>query len=147
MAGAHSNGEDSSPAILLQPMAASSASEQPRRSPSVSNGSVTRRSSAGDGVLSPDGAVTAVQQWNKPRLNMWRVFATFGSFALMGANDAAYGVSHTWHCMIEVGTIETPANTALPGRNSIRTMSVTAGLHLPRRSYSADCPPAPCHHL
>ena len=32
------------------------------------------------------------QQWNRPRINMWRVFATFVSFILMGANDAAYGV-------------------------------------------------------
>jgi hypothetical protein len=101
MAGAHGNREGPSPSIRLQPMAASSTSERPRRSASDSNGSVAGRSSAGDDVLPPDGAVTAVQQWNKPRLNMWRVFATFGSFALMGANDAAYGVSpdlalHDW---------------------------------------------------
>jgi hypothetical protein len=31
--------------------------------------------------------------WNKPRINMWRYFATLYTFVIMGMNDAAYGVS------------------------------------------------------
>ena len=31
--------------------------------------------------------------WNKPRINMWRYFATLYTFIIMGMNDAAYGVS------------------------------------------------------
>lgn len=35
------------------------------------------------------------ERWNAPRLNMWRSFAAFWSFVVMGSNDAAYGVSQT----------------------------------------------------
>ncbi|PLB44804.1 MFS transporter [Aspergillus steynii IBT 23096] len=31
------------------------------------------------------------EKWNHPRPNIWKVFATFWSFLVMGANDAAYG--------------------------------------------------------
>jgi hypothetical protein len=41
----------------------------------------------------PSTAVSQVKQWNSPRINMWRVFATFYSFIILGMNDAAYGVS------------------------------------------------------
>ena len=32
------------------------------------------------------------QKWNHPRINMWRTFATFLGFFIMGLNDGAYGV-------------------------------------------------------
>lgn len=32
-----------------------------------------------------------LQKWNSPRINMYRVFATFWSFICLGANDGAYG--------------------------------------------------------
>ena len=32
------------------------------------------------------------QKWNYPRINMWRTFATFLGFFIMGLNDGAYGV-------------------------------------------------------
>lgn len=32
-----------------------------------------------------------LQRWNYPRINLWRVFGTFWSFIVLGANDAAYG--------------------------------------------------------
>lgn len=32
------------------------------------------------------------EKWNTPRLNLWRTFAAFWSFIVMGSNDAAYGV-------------------------------------------------------
>lgn len=41
----------------------------------------------------PSTAVSQLQKWNFPRINMWRVFATFYSFIILGLNDAAYGVS------------------------------------------------------
>lgn len=53
-----------------------------------------------DGSLPvPNTAVTSLQKWNHPRINVWRVFATFGAFTLMGANDAAYGVSFCLGCV------------------------------------------------
>jgi fucose permease len=36
-------------------------------------------------------AIPVLQKWNKPRINMLRVFATFYSFIILGLNDAAYG--------------------------------------------------------
>lgn len=35
----------------------------------------------------------ALEKWNYPRVNIYRSLATFWSFLVMGANDAAYGVS------------------------------------------------------
>jgi hypothetical protein len=37
--------------------------------------------------------VHALERWNSPASNIPRTFATFWSFVIMGANDAAYGVS------------------------------------------------------
>ena len=37
--------------------------------------------------------VEILQEWNHPRINMYRVFATFYSFFIFGMNDGAYGVS------------------------------------------------------
>jgi fucose permease len=39
----------------------------------------------------PSTAVPVLQRWNNPRINMFRVFATFYSFIILGFNDAAYG--------------------------------------------------------
>jgi hypothetical protein len=44
-------------------------------------------------VAPPDTAVDALQKWNSPRINMWRVSATFFSFFVFGMNDGSYGVS------------------------------------------------------
>lgn len=42
-----------------------------------------------------DEAVVQVKQkWNEPQINKWRLLATFISFALVGASDGVYGVSH-----------------------------------------------------
>lgn len=35
----------------------------------------------------------ALEKWNEPSANISRLFATFWAFVVMGANDAAYGVS------------------------------------------------------
>lgn len=40
----------------------------------------------------PSTAVHALQKWNYPRSNMWRVFACFWSFLVVGMNDGSYGV-------------------------------------------------------
>ena len=45
-----------------------------------------------DQVSPPEAAVEAKQRWNHPRLNMWKVFATFFSFLVLGMNDGSYGV-------------------------------------------------------
>ena len=39
----------------------------------------------------PSNAVEALQRWNSPKINMWRVFATFWSFFMLGMNDGSYG--------------------------------------------------------
>ncbi|XWW98991.1 hypothetical protein V2A60_006995 [Cordyceps javanica] len=40
----------------------------------------------------PPGAVSALQQWNNPRGNVFKLAACFWCFLVMGANDAAYGL-------------------------------------------------------
>lgn len=40
----------------------------------------------------PEG-FSALERWNSPPINTYRTFATLWSFLVMGANDAAYGVS------------------------------------------------------
>ena len=40
----------------------------------------------------PSITVEVLQEWNNPRINMYRVFATFYSFFIFGMNDGAYGV-------------------------------------------------------
>jgi hypothetical protein len=54
------------------------------------------------GALPPPSTATPqLQKWNSPRLNMWRCLATFYSFIILGANDAAYGALipylETWY--------------------------------------------------
>lgn len=39
----------------------------------------------------PEDAVEALERWNSPDGNMWRVFATFWSFLIVGMNDGSYG--------------------------------------------------------
>ena len=41
----------------------------------------------------PTSAVEVLQKWNSPRINMFRVLATFWSFFVVGMNDGSYGVS------------------------------------------------------
>ena len=40
----------------------------------------------------PSTAVEALQRWNSPPGNKWRLFATFFAFTVVGLNDAANGV-------------------------------------------------------
>lgn len=42
----------------------------------------------------PPSAVSALEKWNYPRHNVARLMATFWSFVVSGANDAAYGVCY-----------------------------------------------------
>jgi hypothetical protein len=47
-----------------------------------------------DGSLpSPSTASAPVERWNKNRTNICKTFAAFWAFIIMGANDAAIGVS------------------------------------------------------
>lgn len=45
------------------------------------------------GNNSSEDGFAALEKWNEPRINAYRSFATFWSMLVMGANDAAYGVS------------------------------------------------------
>jgi hypothetical protein len=41
----------------------------------------------------PPTISNGLEQWNKPRINVYRYLATLYCFIIMGMNDAAYGVS------------------------------------------------------
>ena len=61
----------------------------------IPNGTVDAGSPStnlGEALAVPSTAVPSLQKWNSSKANMWRLFATFFSFVLIGANDAAYGV-------------------------------------------------------
>lgn len=45
----------------------------------------------------PDRAVEALQTWHSPKINKYRVFATFWSFFNVGMNDGSYGVGPILH--------------------------------------------------
>ncbi len=40
---------------------------------------------------SPTTSTEELEVWNRPRVNMYRTFATFWAFIVMGMNDASYG--------------------------------------------------------
>jgi hypothetical protein len=43
--------------------------------------------------IPPEHAVSALPAWNQNKANVFKTFSTFVAFSIMGANDAAYGVS------------------------------------------------------
>lgn len=45
-----------------------------------------------DSLPAPTTSTPVVESWKYPRSNLFRVAATFWSFLVCGANDAAYGV-------------------------------------------------------
>lgn len=55
---------------------------------------------AGNFEASGGRVVKVAEKWNSPRINTWRLGAVFWSMMIMGANDAAYGVSipHPLNC-------------------------------------------------
>lgn len=44
-------------------------------------------------LAAPPHAVSALPTWNQNKANVFKTLSTFVSFLIMGANDAAYGVS------------------------------------------------------
>ena len=67
---------------------------------SVNDLQVVEDTSAG-ALPPPTTSAPQLQRWNSPRINTWRCFATFYSFIILGANDAAYGALipylETWY--------------------------------------------------
>ena len=56
-------------------------------------GSPNRRlSEANESLTRPNSFSEQVQRWNSPRINVYRLFAAFWGFIIMGANDAVIGV-------------------------------------------------------
>ena len=45
----------------------------------------------------PENAVSALPKWNQDRSNVFKTLSTFLAFIILGANDAAYGVSLPSH--------------------------------------------------
>src|SRR5213080_5022873 len=67
----------------------------------LQNASVTRDSSGINRQLEgsdvpPEHAVSALTAWNQNKANVFKTLSTFVAFIIMGANDAAYGVSRLW---------------------------------------------------
>ena len=58
----------------------------------MKNGSATVTQEANNANSTPATVVSPPQRWNHPRINMWRSFASFFGFVIMGLNDSAYGV-------------------------------------------------------
>jgi hypothetical protein len=75
-------------------MGAAASPTSPQR---LSNGAGERSSQSQDQGMTalppPSVASEVAQRWNYPRTNIPKVAACFWSFVIMGANDAAYGVS------------------------------------------------------
>lgn len=89
-----------SPAIQLNPLPAEPNGKQPRQTTkSASCRPQTAYVPEAPDHVSDAHAASAVasteraERWNDPSGNMARVAATFLTFLVMGANDAAYGVS------------------------------------------------------
>jgi hypothetical protein len=57
----------------------------------------------------PSTTVSVVERWNHPRRNISRTFATLFAFLLMGANDAAYGVSLDYYQVLGSFTHASPS--------------------------------------
>ena len=47
----------------------------------------------GESEVPPQHAVSALPAWNQSKANVSKTLSTFVAFVIMGANDAAYGVS------------------------------------------------------
>lgn len=72
-----------------------------KRTPSIAGRSLgsetprSRRSNENEDrnetLPSPTTATERLESWNRPRMNIYRVLATFWSFVVMGMNDASYG--------------------------------------------------------
>ncbi len=44
-------------------------------------------------TIPPQHAISALPAWNQNKANIFKTLSTFVAFVIMGANDAAYGVS------------------------------------------------------
>jgi hypothetical protein len=80
--------EPSSSAIELQSFSIPGSKSQSEQKLGISDLEDIRTDAA-----PPVEAVEALQIWNSSRIQMWRVFATFWAFFVVGMNDGSYGVS------------------------------------------------------
>ncbi|KAK7415558.1 hypothetical protein QQX98_005804 [Neonectria punicea] len=80
--------EQSSSAVEMQPMPASSQHDAEKAEEAVASGDQEPRSS---GTSVPSDAVVALSRWNSPPINKYRTAATFWSFLVVGMNDGSYG--------------------------------------------------------
>ena len=66
--------------------------------PDGSNGSIPEHAPSGLPVPGTGRVVVARERWNKPRINTWRLAATFFAFINFGMNDASYGALVPYVC-------------------------------------------------
>ncbi|KGO68313.1 Major facilitator superfamily domain, general substrate transporter [Penicillium italicum] len=71
-------------------MATTSVIQKSRDSSLIALEALPRGQSDAGSPLGPEN-FPLLEKWNQPRVNIHRTFATFWSFLVMGANDAAYG--------------------------------------------------------
>lgn len=87
MATSHDGGGASTVVLEMEDISA----QRPAKEEPASNHS--SRDLSSNSLPSPTTAVDVVERWNHPRSNIPKVGACFWAFIVMGANDAAYGVS------------------------------------------------------
>ena len=75
----------------MQPPPSSKTSQQNLAESSQVMGRDSPSISALDTPPEPEAPAIVLQRWNEPRVNIVRVFSTFYSFMILGANDGAYG--------------------------------------------------------
>ena len=93
------------PPLELQPVKSKTSASitAAKRTPSVSGRSLGSNNASKDHTSSQDqdrneslpspttAPIDQAELWYKPRINFWRVMATFWAFTVMGMNDASYG--------------------------------------------------------
>jgi hypothetical protein len=99
----------------------------------------------GDDEVAEPSAAVPLERWNYPRSNLYRIGATFFSFLVLGANDAAYGVSPVpgpeLTTLTPVGTY--PLRTCFPFQGGLtdRTSSRDTTTSPTSSSRSSSSPP------
>ena len=62
------------------------------------DGSILEHATSGLPEPGAGRVVEAQERWNKPRINTWRLAATFFAFINFGMNDASYGALVPYVC-------------------------------------------------
>ena len=64
----------------------------------IENDRSTSNEGCDESDIPPQNAVSVLPTWNQNKANTFKTLSTFMAFIIMGANDAAYGVSRNRYC-------------------------------------------------